>query len=189
MEWLIGKVIKVFLCCSIAKYLTSIEMIGCGDVWAGDEPKICLRLLSCCRIYLVVLVLVAAFFPLNDTFHPFPFFFPLPCAELLLLAPWLEESDSDDVFGVLVLLLEFSQAFDLLAMRGPFFRILFSVVPLLLTFLLWCWMLSAYLPTTGFVVPSHLSSCLLFINQSPKDWLLSRRFATDDVGKCVWQCS
>jgi hypothetical protein len=57
-----------------------------GDVCIGDEPEICLRLLSCCRDYLGELVRKAAFFPLNDTFCPFPFFFPLPRAEPLLLA-------------------------------------------------------------------------------------------------------
>jgi len=133
MERLIGEVIEVFLSRGIAEYLKSIEMIG--DAWVWDEPKICLCLLLCYRIYFDKLVRVAAFFPLNDTFHPFLFFFPSPRAEPLLLAPRLGELDLDDVFGVLVLLLEFLQAFDFSAMGVPILRIHFGVVPLPLTFL------------------------------------------------------
>ena len=55
--------IEVFPSCSIAEYLTSIEMIG--DVCVGDEPNVYLSLLSCCRDYLGKLVRVAAFFPSN----------------------------------------------------------------------------------------------------------------------------
>ena len=114
-------------------YLTSIEMIG--DAGVGDEPGICLCLLLCCQDYLGELVREAAFFPSNDTFCPFLFFFLLPCSELLLLALQLGDPDLDDFFGVLFLLLEFLRAFDFLAMGVPFRRLLFGFVPSLLTFL------------------------------------------------------
>ena len=81
------------------------------------------------------LVCVAAFFPLNNTFPPFLFFFHLLRAEPLLLALQVGDPDLDDFFGVLFLLLEFSRAFDFSAMGVPILRILFSVVPSPMTFL------------------------------------------------------
>ena len=85
MERFISKETEIFLSGSIAEYTTSIEMDRLINV--GDESIIITRTLYRYIIYLGELMREFTPFPANDTLRPLDFFFPLPFAVSLLLAP------------------------------------------------------------------------------------------------------
>jgi len=90
MKLLVSEMGNIYLRGGFAQHMTCIQMGGDGEVW--NKSIILVGLPHRTDSYLHEFVGFVAFFPSNETFRPPFFFFPLPFAVSLPLAPRLGET-------------------------------------------------------------------------------------------------